>query len=52
MQSMNSKIMQGQAGSSASGSAEVTLDSFNAMESEVDVESLADFLFGNGGQVR
>merc|ERR1719336_1279650 len=43
----NNKIMQGQSGAS---SAEVTLNALNASESEVDVESLADF--GNGGQVR
>ena len=39
--------MQSQSGGS---SAEVTLNALNASESEVDVESLAEF--GNGGQVR
>ena len=47
VQNVNNKIMHGQTGAS---SAEVTLNALNASESEVDVESLADF--GNGGQVR
>ena len=47
VQNVNNKIMQGQTGGS---SAEVTLNALNASESEVDVESLAEF--GNGGQVR
>lgn len=47
VQNVNNKIMQGQTGGS---SAEVTLNVLNASESEVDVESLAEF--GNGGQVR
>jgi len=47
VQNVNNKIMQSQSGGS---SAEVTLNALNASESEVDVESLAEF--GNGGQVR
>ena len=48
VQTVAPKLLQSQ---TSTGSAEVTLNALNAsVESEVDVESLADF--GNGGQVR